>query len=92
VQPTEYPLDFEVSSLPAVCYPPDVVEPFLRVTGRAPNGYPLEVSWEVAATGGAVRRRPRPRGRSGRVTTSDGRCAEPASARRTPAANSEVPR
>src|SRR5579859_5312410 len=46
----------------------------------------------TCATGGAARRRPRPAGRSGRVTTRAGRCAVAASARRTAAANSEVPR
>ena len=46
----------------------------------------------VSATGGAASRRPRPRGRSGRVTTSAGRCGEPASVRSTAAANAEVPR
>ena len=46
----------------------------------------------VSATGGDCNRRPRPRGRSGRVTTSVGRCAVPASAPSTIAANSDVPR
>src|SRR5450755_321180 len=44
------------------------------------------------ATGGAERWRPRPRGRSGRVITSSGRCGEAATRCRTAAANSEVPR
>src|SRR3954469_20154450 len=44
------------------------------------------------ATGGGVSLRPRPAGRSGRVTTSEGRCAEAASRSRTAAANSLVPR
>ena len=46
----------------------------------------------AAAVGGGVSLRPRPWGRSGGVTTSAGRCAEPASVRRTVAAKSEVPR
>ncbi len=46
----------------------------------------------LAATGGDVRRRPRPLGRSGRVITSAGRWASlRASRSSTAAANSEVP-
>src|SRR5437667_6392432 len=45
-----------------------------------------------SATGGGVRRRPRPAGRSGRVTTSEGRCGEAASRSSTAATNSLVPR
>src|SRR5262245_26677151 len=46
-----------------------------------------------SATGGEASRRPRPRGRSGRVSTSVGRWASlPARRSRTAAANSEVPR
>ncbi len=44
------------------------------------------------ATGGAESRRPRPAGRSGRVTTSAGRCGEAASRSSTATAKSEVPR
>ena len=46
----------------------------------------------ASATGGGASLRPRPRGRSGRVTTSAGRWAESASRLSTAAANSEVPR
>ena len=45
-----------------------------------------------SATGGAASRRPRPRGRSGRVTTSTGRWSLAARRRRTATANAEVPR
>jgi hypothetical protein len=44
------------------------------------------------ATGGGATRRPRPCGRSGRVTTSSGRCGPSASRESTAAAKSEVPR
>ena len=46
----------------------------------------------ASATGGAASLRPRPRGASGRVTTSAGVWGESASRRRTAAAKSEVPR
>ena len=46
----------------------------------------------TSATGGAVSFRPRPAGRSGRVTTRTGRCGVSARRSRTRAANSEVPR
>jgi hypothetical protein len=46
----------------------------------------------VSATGGAVSRRPRPAGRSGRVTTSAGRWSLAASRSRTAAAKALVPR
>src|SRR3954464_11984090 len=45
-----------------------------------------------SATGGGGSRRPRPAGRSGRVTTSTGRCAVAARRSSTPAANGDVPR
>jgi hypothetical protein len=46
----------------------------------------------ASATGGCPSFRPRPRGRSGRVTTSTGRCADSARRSSTVTANSEVPR
>ena len=46
----------------------------------------------ASATGGAASLRPRPRGRSGRVTTREGRCSLCASRSSTAAAKSEVPR
>jgi hypothetical protein len=46
----------------------------------------------ASAAGGEARRRPRPRGRSGGVTTRTGRCGESASRRSTVAAKPEVPR
>ncbi len=46
----------------------------------------------ASATGGDCSLRPRPFGRSGRVTTSCGRCGLSASRRRIAAAKSEVPR
>ena len=46
----------------------------------------------VSATGGAASLRPRPRGASGRVTTSCGLCGLAARRSRTVAAKSEVPR
>ena len=45
-----------------------------------------------SATGGGATLRPRPRGRSGRVTTSAGRCGVDASLSSTSAANADVPR
>src|SRR3954469_22255613 len=49
------------------------------------------ISRAASATGGGCSLRPRPRGRSGRVTTSAGECGLTASRRRTATANSEVP-
>ncbi len=46
----------------------------------------------ASATGGAASRRPRPRGRSGRVTTSAGRWGDWASRASTVTAKSDVPR
>ena len=46
----------------------------------------------AAATGEGASLRPRPRGRSGGVTTRTGRCGEAASRRSTATANPEVPR
>lgn len=69
------------------------------IAARASSEFTLS-GWSTAspsdraatATGGDSTRLPRPRGRSGRVTTSAGRCGEAARRSSTAAANAEVPR
>lgn len=52
VQPREYAISSEVTSLPAVCYAPDIVEPFLRIAGKFPDKESLKVTWEIRESSG----------------------------------------
>jgi len=52
VRVAEHAVDLEVTSLPAVCYATDVVEPVFRLVGALPAGTSLDVWWEVARRSG----------------------------------------
>ena len=53
---SEYPLACVVSGLPAACYPRDVIEPVLAVSGSVPDGCRLLAEWEVCKEDGRERR------------------------------------
>jgi hypothetical protein len=64
---------------------------YMYITGASRREGPPQGRWETA-TGGDDTRRPRPRGRSGRVTTANGRCSDAATRSSTVTAKSDVPR
>lgn len=53
LQPVEYPLDVELTTLPAVAYEADILEPQFRIAGRVPADHPLDLWWRVVRPGQA---------------------------------------
>ena len=55
VQPKEYAISGDVTSIPAVCYESDRVEPVLAISGILPRRIAASVSWEIRNWDGTVK-------------------------------------
>jgi hypothetical protein len=53
--PTEHLFSAHVDSLPAACYPSDIVEPFLALAADAPGNLALKISWRLSSRSGKDR-------------------------------------